>query len=244
MLYLNEVMLHFGLTIVSVIFTLLLVLLGIIALIQYKKGVPYTALFGTLAMLFAFLAFLMLALSMFLLPAAATVSQLLPYYQWMWSFVGLHGFFLVYYLYWRSFKERLWLNILPVLGTLSYLAVVWVLVNPLNAFVISDGALNYVVMPLILIAYGGVLAIIYIFLVPFYYAVTEYKDRVGSVRFWSWMSWLALFLWFIGAILIALVQYTVFYILYILGLVAFAWFLGLIAMVMFQVTSTKQAQQS
>jgi hypothetical protein len=244
MLYFHEVPMHFGLTIASSIFTLLLVLLGIIGLVQHKNGLSFTALFGTLTMLFGFLALLTLALSMFLLPAAATVSQLLPYYQCMWTFVGLHGFFLVYYLYWRSFKERLWLNILPILGTISYLTVVWVLVNPLIAFVVSDGVLNYVVMPLTLIAYGGILAIIYIFLIPFYYALTEYKIRVGAVRFWSWMSWLCLFLWFIGALMVALVQYTVFYMLYILGLITFAWFLGFIAMVMFQRASAKQTKQS
>lgn len=226
---LAEAPIHIGILIVNCIITLIGVILAFWVVMKSKGDYRTFRFFSFLAFLCVFLTFVVLAYSFSVLPAAATVDQLLPYTQWAWSLVGLYGLFLVYYLFWPSIKERIWLAILFLLGTISYLAVVWLIPTPLTVFTVSDGVVNYVVMPLIVIGYGGFLGIIYIFLIPLLAIYNLAKQRDGAQATWTWVSWLGLLLWFIAIMLMAFVQYTAPYMLYIFGLSAFAFILMFIA---------------
>jgi hypothetical protein len=93
MLYITEVPLHFGFALIVCVASLLLALFRLTRVARKGKEATVSAFSGFLASLFIFLAFMLLAISIYQLPAAATVSQLLPYYLGAWSFVGLHAFF-------------------------------------------------------------------------------------------------------------------------------------------------------
>lgn len=240
-LYITEVPLHFGLALVICITTLLLALFGLTGVARRGKDATVSTFSGFVSMLFVSLIFMVLVASIYQLPAAATVSQLFPYYLGAWSFIGLHGFFLVFYLLGSAyFKKRVWAIFLPVLGTFSYLVLVWILPTPSTVTLVSDGLLNYVAMPTTLVAYAGSLAIIYMLLIPFIVAYMLGKKRKGAAKRWSWMVWFSYFLWFIAALMFALIQYTATYALYAFALAAFAWILGSISFVFFDRASASK----
>lgn len=198
-------------------------LVGILMVLKSEK--PSVGGFaGFLSVLFAFFAFLLMAITLYQLPSTATADQLLPYYLGSWSFVGFHAFFLVFYLLGLDwFKERKWAIYLPILGTLSYFAILWIFTTPATVSTISDGALNWLIMPLPVYAYGGFLAIFYLLLVPLIVLFRVAKTREGTMKMFTWIGFLGLVLWFIAVVLIALVQYTAPFMPIVLGLAALAW---------------------
>lgn len=229
MLFITEAPLHFGLLVLSCIVLLLMLLIGILAVL--KSETPSATRFsGFLSVFFAFFAFLILAISINQVPALATNDQLLPYYLGAWSCVALHGFFLVFYMVgFKWLKERKWAVYLPIIGTISFLAILWIFATPSTTVVISDGIINWLIMPLVVYAYGGFLAIFYMFLVPLIIVLRLNKTREGAVKMWNWIGWFGLFLWFIAAILMALVQYVAPFMLIALGLAAIAWIIVFIS---------------
>ena len=96
MLYIAETPLHFGLVIIICVLTLLGSLMALIVTLR-TEGESTAGYNLFLAAFFAFLTFMVIAISLYTLPAAATVDQLLPTYQAGWSFIGLHSLFLVIY---------------------------------------------------------------------------------------------------------------------------------------------------
>ena len=237
MLYIVEAPLHFGLILVPCILAFIFVLGALVAVKQYlaveRFFIPFSII---LEVAFVFLTFLVLALSIALLPASATIEQLLPYYQWVWALFGVHAFFGLYFIiysnYWKILEEKLWINIPPILGTLSFLILVVLLPNTLTAVIVSDGILNYVAMPLTLVVYGGLLALFYMFLIPIYVIVfVVSKTWDDSMRIWGWLTLLSTILWFITSILVALVQYTAPYMLWIFGLAAITWIIFFVSFV-------------
>lgn len=160
----------------------------------------------------------------------ATASDLLPYYLAVYSFLGLHAFFLVFYLLDLSwFKERVWAIYLPFLGTISWMALMWFLVTPATVSTVSDGFVNYIVMPFNFLLYTGVLTIFYLFLIPLIVLYRLAKQREGTMKTWTWVGWFGSFLWFIAILLMALVQYTAPYMLYLFILASVAWIIIFIA---------------
>jgi hypothetical protein len=224
MLYIAEVPLHFGFTLVICVASLLLALYSLFGLARKGKDASVSAFAGFLSVLFVFLAFMLLAVSQVLLPAAATADQLFPYYLGAWSFVGLHAFFLVFFLLGTEyFRKRVWAIFLPALGTLSYLAAVWVVATPSTVGLVSDGVLNYLAWPLALLAYAGVLVVLYMVVLPIYVAYTLAKQRRGPQKLWTWLVWVGYLVWVIAATLFAAIQYTYSLGLVPLGLAGGAW---------------------
>lgn len=222
MLYITETPLHFGLVIIICVLTLLVSLIALIMAIRSEE--PSCTLYNLfLGAFFAFLTFMVIAISIYVLPAAATVDQLLPTYLGAWSFIGLHSFFLVMYMIGLPFfKKRIWAIFLPIIGTLSFLALVWILPTPATVTIVTDGVTNFLAMPFTLVAYGGFLAIFYLLLIPLIVLYRIAQARQGMVKTWTWIAMLGQTLWFIGLILMALVQYTAPYMLFIYGLIIVA----------------------
>jgi len=230
MLYITEVPLHFGFALVICIASLLLALFSLFGLARKGKDATVSAFSGFLSVLFVFLTFMLLAVSMYQLPAAATKDLLFPYYLGAWSFVGLHAFFLVYFLLGTEyFRKRVWAIFLPVLGTLSYLAAVWILATPATVGLVSDSVLNYLAWPLALLVYAGVLVALYMLVLPIYVAYTLAKQRRGPQKLWTWLVWVGYLVWVIAAMLFAAIQYTYALGLVALGLGAFAWIFILVS---------------
>ncbi len=90
---------------------------------------------------------------------------------------------------------------------------------------ISDGVFNWLVMPLVVYAYGGFLAIFYLLLVPLIAVIDIVKTREGAKKTWTWVGWFGLLLWFITVVLMALVQFIAPFMLIVLGIVVVAWVL-------------------
>jgi hypothetical protein len=228
MLYIGETLTHFGLLVLLCAITLLMLLIGILAVLK-RESPSASGFSGFLSILFAFFAFLILAIMVYQLPATATTVQLVPYYLGAWSCVALHGFFVVFYgMSFEWFHRRKWTVYLPILGTISFLSVLWIFTTPATTIVVFDGAMNWLAMPVIVYAYGGILAIFYMFLVPLIATYQLNKTSEGAVKMWNWITWLGSFLWFIAAIMMALVLYLAPYMLIGLGLAAIAWILLLI----------------
>jgi hypothetical protein len=127
------------------------------------------------------------------------------------------------------FRRRVWAVFLPVLGTLSYLALVWVLATPSAVALVPDGLLGYIAMPLPLLAYAGVLVVLYMMLVPIYATYTFAKPLRGPPKLWTWIVWVSYLLWVVAAVLFAAIQYTFFLGLAALGLAAVAWIFILVS---------------
>jgi hypothetical protein len=225
MLFINETPIHFGVILLLTIILLLFVLLGIIGVLRSEQ--PSASDFaGFTGVLFGFLAFMILTASVFVLPAAATAGELLIYYLSVYSFVGLHGFSLVFYFIGVDwFKKRMWAAYLPILGTLSWFVFMWFTVTPATVTIVSDGALNYISMPFSFLLYSAILTVIYLFLVPLWSVFRLTKRREGSMKTWTWIAWFGFLLWFIAVLLMAMVQYTVAFMIYIFILASFAWIL-------------------
>ena len=229
LLFIHETPIHFGVILLLAIIFLVFALLGIIGVLRSDRPSP-SGWSGFLTVAFGFFAFIILAASVYLLPASATASELLPYYLAIYSFVGLHSFFMVFYFLDLSwFKKRMWLVYLPILATFSWIAIMWFYVTPTTVSVVSDGVANYIVMPLNFLLYSAFLAVIYLFLVPTLVLYRLAKTREGSMKMWTWIGWLGSLLWFIAVLLMALVQYTAPFMIYTFILAAFAWIIMLIA---------------
>jgi hypothetical protein len=221
--------LHFGVILLLAIIFLIFALFGIIGVLRSDPPSP-SGWSGFLTVAFGFFAFIILAASVYLLPATATASELFPYYLAVYSFVGLHAFFLVFYMLDLSwFKERMWLVYLPILATFSWIAIMWFYVTPTTVSTISDGVLNYIVMPFNFLLYSAFLTVIYLFIVPTLVLYRLAQTREGSARMWTWIGWFGSVLWFIAVLLMALVQYTALFMIYIFILASFAWIIMLIA---------------
>jgi hypothetical protein len=229
MLYIAEVPWHFGFTLVICAASLLLALFSLFGLARKGKDATVSAFAGFLSVLFVFLTFLLLAISQYLLPATATVVELFPYYLGAWSFVGLHAFFLVFFLLGTEyFAKRVWAIFLPVLGTLSYLVCLWILATPGTVVPVTDGVLNYLGWPLVLLVYAGVLVALYMVVLPIYVTYTLAKQRRGPQKLWTWLVWVAYLVWVIAAMLFAAIQFTYALGLLALGLGGLAWVLILV----------------
>jgi hypothetical protein len=210
--------------------SLLFALWALAEVARMGKDAAVGAFCEFLAALFVFLAFLLLAISMVQLPAAAPVDQLLPYYLGAWSFVGLHAFCMVFALLrGEYFQKRVWAIVLPVLGTLSYLALVWMLATPSTVGLVFDGVLNYVAMPLVLLASAGVLLVLYILVIPLFAFYALAKQLKGAQKQWTLSVWFGFLVWAIAALLFVAVQFAAFLGLVALGLAAFAWVFVLVS---------------
>lgn len=223
MLYIAEAPLHFGLMLSTAIILLLMTLVGLLWVVRTENaGAGLWS--GFLSIFFAFFMFLILTIVIYQLPAAATLDQLLPYALGAWTCVAFHAFFLLFYLLgFKWLRARVWVAFLPIIGTISFIAILWLFATPANTFVVSDGVMNWLAMPLIVVGYGGFLAIFYMLLVPLIVTYRVTKDQTGNLRMGNWIGWIGLLLWFIAAIMMALVQYLAPYMLLILGLMTIAW---------------------
>ncbi len=207
MLYIHETPIQFGL----IIATWIVLLYGIF--VAYRWIITQEEQKEWNWMMFLILFFLLFtytcfAAMIYLLPATATATQLLPYYLAAWSSVALYGFFLVnlvFTLPW--FKEKHWMRYLFLIATVSFLVVLWFFTTPAASAVVSDGVMNWLAMPLVVVAYGGILAIIYFFIVPFYHVYRVTKPQTGALRTANWIAWFGMFLWHIAAMCMALVAF-------------------------------------
>jgi hypothetical protein len=175
--------------------------------------------------------YVVFASSIALLPANASIFELFPFYQIIWGFAGLHGFFLILYcLGARFLSDRKLVLILIVLGGIVYVALLFLLPNIATAVVVSDGWLNYVAMPLALVGYAASLGIIYMVLVPLFVSLRLTRKAERTKKYWIWIGWIGLLLSLTASILISAVQFTALFMLYCFGLVVIAWlFIGVSA---------------
>jgi hypothetical protein len=158
--------------------------------------------------------------------STASVGELLIFYQMIWGFAGLHGFTVILYcLGTRFLSERKWLLILIILGGAVYVVLLFLLPNPVTAFTVNDGWLNYVAMPLVLVVYAAILGFIYMFLVPLFVAIRLTGKTEGSDRQWIWAGRIGLLLSFVASILISAVQFRFPFMIYYFGLIIVAWLL-------------------
>jgi hypothetical protein len=223
-LFVNEAPLHFGVVVGICMITLVVLLLSLLSVARAPSEQRLTRWFGVLYVLFIFLVYVVFAVSLAILPASAGVGELLIYYQVIWGFAGLHGFCIILYsLGYRFLKARLLLFILIILGGAVYVVLLFLLPSPLTAVMVTDGVLNYVAMPLVLVVYAAILGVIYMFLVPLLVAIRITRRVEGNAKLGIWVGWVGLVLSFVASILISAVQFTAPFMLSSFGLVAVAW---------------------
>jgi hypothetical protein len=217
-----EAPIHFGLLLTTTIILLLMALIGFLWVVRTENA-SAGLWSGFLAIFFAFFTFLILTIMAFQVPAAATVNELLPYSLGAWTCVSFHAFFLLFYvLGLKWLRERVWLAILPVIATIAFVTTLWIYATPANMTVVSDGVMNWLAMPLIVVGVGGFLAIFYLFLAPTIVTYQVTRTQEGMLRMGNWIAWIGLFLWFIAALLMALVLYVAPFMLFVLALATVA----------------------
>ncbi len=219
MLYILETPLHFGLLLISWILLLLFVLVGFYDTSTKEKRLANVWL-NFITIFFLFFAFSVLLIMIYQLPAAATADQLLPYFMALWSCYAVYGFFAIFTSLSTDFlKAPIWLRYLFLIGTISFLALLWFLVTPATIFLVFDGAMNWLAMPLVLLAYGGFLWFIYLLLFPFFLTYRVNKTRQHPIKTGNWIVWVGGVIVDIGALLIALVLFLAPYTLIALSII-------------------------
>ena len=207
MLYIHETPLHFGLILLSWILLLLGVFVSFADTTTKEKRIASPWLNFTFS-LFLFFTFTILLIRTYLLPAAATTDQLMPYFMALWSCYALYGFFAVFYLLsTKFFQPPLWFRYLLLIGTISFLALLWLLATPATIFLVFDGTMNWLAMPLILLAYGAILWIIYMLFFPFFITYRINQHRQHPIKTGNWLVWLGGLVIDISALLLALVLF-------------------------------------
>ncbi|MFX1565690.1 MAG: hypothetical protein ACFFCH_06855 [Promethearchaeota archaeon] len=229
MLTIAETPLHFGLLALLSALSLILVLMGIYAFVKSEKKDRQGFSFF-LAGFFAFFTFLILTMMIYNLPAVSTAEQLLPYYLGAWMAVSMFGFFIIFHQFdSKIYNEQRWLMYLPFIGTLSFLVILWIITTPTSVILVSDGVMTWLSMPPIVMGYGGVLALFYFVLVPFYTVYKVNQVPENPFKTWNWLALVGLILWFIAAMMMVLVLYLAAYMLMALTLAAIAIIIELIA---------------
>ncbi len=219
MLYIHETPLHFGLILISWIILLLFILVGFRDTTTKEKRLTNPWL-TFVTMFFLFLTFSLLLIMIYQLPAAATADQLMPYFMALWSCYAIYGFFAVFYSLSSDFlKGPLWLRYLLLIGTISFLAILWLLVTPATVLLVFDGAMNWLAMPLIPLAYGGLLWVIYLLFFPFLLTYRVNQHRQHPIKTGNWLAFFGGLLVDIGALLIALVFFLAPYTLIALSII-------------------------
>ncbi|MFX1510184.1 MAG: hypothetical protein ACFFBR_07780 [Promethearchaeota archaeon] len=220
MLYILETPIHFGLLLIGWIILLIAILVGFSNTTTKEKRLVNPWL-NFLTFFFLFFTFSILLTMINQLPAAATADQLMPYFMALWSCYAIYGFFAAFYsLDTEHLTAPLWLRYLLLIGTITFLASIWLLVTPATIFLAFDGAMNWLAMPLALLAYGGFLWIIYLLFFPLILTYRINKQRQHPIRTGNWLVWLGGLLVDIGALLIALVLFLAPYTLIALSLIA------------------------
>ncbi len=228
MLYIHETPIHFGLIIVSCILLLLGVIYGFYDYTKKEKRLGNSWLSFSYV-LFLFFTFTIFLLMIYHLPATATADQLFPYFMALWSCYALYAFYAIFYVFSADYFQRwLWLRYLFLIGTISFLALLWFLATPATTFVVFDGVMNWLAMPLAMVAYGGVLWFFYLVLFPFLLVYQVNKQRTHPIRTGNCLVFLGGLLLDIGALLIALVLFLASATLIALGLAALGMIITLI----------------
>ncbi len=232
-MYILETPIHFAMIIASLIVVLILALLSFSSPITKEKNLEYHWL-SFLVIFFLVGTYAILAAMIYLLPAAATADQLLPYYLGAWSCVALYGFFLVFFAFSsKSISAPAWIKYLFLLATLSFLAVLWFFTTPTTAFVVSDGLLSWLAMPWIVVIYGAILAVLYLFIIPFIHSYRVISQQEGGMKTGNLIALVGLLLWTIAAMGMALVFFVAPFMLGILALGFVGLLLTFIGLMMF-----------
>lgn len=199
MLYIHETPIHFALIIASLIVVLILALLSFSSPITKKENVDYHWL-SFLVFFFLVCTYTILAAMIYLLPAVATADQLLPYYLGAWSCVALYGFFLVFFAFSsKSISAPVWIKYLFLIGTISFLTVLWFFTTPAAVFIVSDGILTWLAMPWVVVIYGALLAVLYLLIIPFIHSYRVISKQEGNMRTGNLIAYFGILLWTISA---------------------------------------------
>jgi hypothetical protein len=219
-MYIHELPVHFGIIILIVIILLILLFGGFYVMIT-REELRERSWLNFLWILFLLFTFAIIGYRIYQLPAVATVDQLLPYTLAAWSAASLYALFSVFIWFtFDFFRKRQWLMFLFLIGSLLFLDLLWFFATPATTTAVSDGVMNWLAMPPIIVATGAVLAIIYLFLMDFIGTYQHNKTREGTIRLYNWIMWFSGLLVNISLILMALVFYLAPYMLVALGLAA------------------------
>lgn len=206
-MFIHELPVHFGIIVLNGIILLILLFGGFYVMITREEHRERYWL-NFLWILFLLFTFTIIGYRIYQLPAVATVDQLLPYTLAAWSAVSLYALFSVFtWFTFDFFRKRQWLMFLFLIGSLLFLDLLWFFATPATTTVVSDGVMNWLAMPLIIVATGAVLAIIYLFLMDFIGTYQINKTREGAIRLGNWITWFGGLLVNISLILMALVFY-------------------------------------
>ena len=225
-MYIHEAPIHFGLIMASWILLLIGTIVALRTAVSSEENRERNW-FGFLFIFFLFFVFSIFAVMIYQLPATATVDQILPYTLGIWSTVSLYALFSVYYWFtFDYFAKRRWLMYLFFIGTIGFLAMVWFFATPATMTIVSDGIMNWLVMPFIVVAAGGILAIIYFFLMDFIAMYQLNKTREGRIWLGNWIVFIGGLLVNLSLVLMALMQYLAPFLLIVFALT----FVGLFIM--------------
>lgn len=212
-MYIFESLLHFGSILIPLGIWGIIILLSVIEIIKrtHRSRLP-----GFLFLLNAswfFMVLLIFTLSLILLPANATVQQLLPYYQWCGVFFGLFFVFNMYYLgfmtKWDILNGIQWPHVLALVVIIPFLYLITLLSDSSAIGLVSDGILNYLALPIPIVVYGILLLITCIILGTYKIFGTSAGQREKYEQFWLRMYWFFGQLSSVILILAILVEYTV-----------------------------------
>jgi hypothetical protein len=112
--------------------------------------------------------------------------------------------------------------------------VLWVFTTPTAAFVVSDGFLNWLAMPWIVVIYGAILAVLYLILVPFIHSYRVISKQEGGMRTGNLIAMFGWGLWTISAMGMTFVFFVAPFMLFILALSFVGLLLVFIGLLLFE----------
>ncbi len=85
--------------------------------------------------------------------------------------------------------------------------MLWLFTTPTSTVTVSDGILHWLAMPWGVVIYGGLLAIIYMFILPLIHTYRVTKQQEGGMKTGNWIAMIGLLLWAISAMSMAFVLF-------------------------------------
>jgi len=170
-----------------------------------SKGLKRTrALIASLVGLMIGSGYLVWGIRSLTVAADAPVGTVLPWFQATWSLGGLSAFFLVYYVILQTnpdfFRKRIWAAVLPVIGTGTFLTLLFAYL-PAVATTVQVAFVTDIQVDLALQIVAALLVLLYLAIVPtafvYKYASSEKVRGTKSARR-AYILLLGVLIWFVA----------------------------------------------
>jgi hypothetical protein len=214
-MYIFESLLQFGSILLPLCISGIILLISTIDIIRRTHRSRLPGILFLLPYSCLFIVLLSFSMSIVILPANATIQQLLPYYQWCGVFFGVFfltdAFYITFLTKWDILNGIQLAHILTAIFAIPFLYLIIMVGSDSSVSLVSDGILNYLALPIPVVLYGTTLCIILMILSTYKIFWSEGGKREKREQFWLRLYWFFSQISLVILILAILVEFTAAY---------------------------------